>query len=195
MSNDPYSAYDDRQSTGALKLVFVGIAVCVVAFILYIKLQRPSAAVAQGVKLELLDLEPLTAESGPIQHKDLLGKVTLLNFWGTWCPPCVIEFPHILALHERFKDQADFQLISVSSPGFPDVTADALRAETAQFLAERNAMLPTYHNPRHKPFIEAYPTTILADRQGIARAVWQGYEPGMEEQIQEAIERELVRKN
>ncbi len=43
----------------------------------------------------------------------LKGKVVLLDFWATWCPPCRVEVPHLLALQRRFKGK-DFVLISVS---------------------------------------------------------------------------------
>jgi thiol-disulfide isomerase/thioredoxin len=43
----------------------------------------------------------------------LKGKVVLLDFWATWCPPCRVEVPHLLAIQRKFKGQ-DFVLISVS---------------------------------------------------------------------------------
>ncbi len=43
----------------------------------------------------------------------LKGKVLLLDFWATWCPPCRVEIPHLLAINRQFKNK-DFILISVS---------------------------------------------------------------------------------
>ncbi|HSQ35332.1 MAG TPA: TlpA disulfide reductase family protein [Candidatus Binatia bacterium] len=43
----------------------------------------------------------------------LKGKVLLLDFWATWCPPCRVEIPHLLGIHRQFRDK-DFVLISVS---------------------------------------------------------------------------------
>jgi cytochrome c-type biogenesis protein len=189
------TVHDDRSSSSALKRVLLILAIAVAALIVYRKIDRPSAAVSEGVKLEMLDLQPLTGAGEPVRHEQLLGKVTVLNFWGTWCPPCREEFPHILALRDRYRDQPDFRLVSVSSPGWPGTTLDELKAETLDFLAMRNVDLPTYANPNNKPAIEGYPTTILTDREGIVRGYWQGYEPGMEEQIQEAVEQQLAHKS
>lgn len=44
---------------------------------------------------------------------DLKGKVVLLDFWATWCPPCRVEVPNLLEIYRKFKDK-EFVLISVS---------------------------------------------------------------------------------
>lgn len=195
MSTEPFTGYDDRRSSGALKQVLVFLAIAVAAVFIYRKLDQPSAAVSKGIKLEMLELQPLIGASDPLRYQDLLGKVTVLNFWGTWCPPCIQEFPHIVALRDRYRDQADFNLVSVSCPGSPLTTEDQLKLETIEFLKLRGVEMPVYFNPNNQPFIDGYPTTILTDRDGIIQNVWQGYEPGMEEQIQEAVERQLARKS
>jgi len=193
MSTDPYSGYDDHRSNSALKQVLIVLAIAVVALMLYRNLARPSAAISKGVKLEMLELQPLVNATEPIRFQNLLGKVTVINFWGTWCPPCIQEFPHIIALREKYQDQGDFNLLSVSCPGLPITTDDQLKLETIEFLKLRGVEMPVYANPNSKPFIDGYPTTILTDRAGLVQNVWQGYEPGMEEQIQEAVERQLAR--
>ena len=46
---------------------------------------------------------------------DLRDKPVYLNFWATWCPPCVKELPHIQAKYEKYKDRIHFLAISVDS--------------------------------------------------------------------------------
>ena len=46
---------------------------------------------------------------------DLRDKPVYLNFWATWCPPCVKELPHIQAKYEQYKDRIHFLAISVDS--------------------------------------------------------------------------------
>src|SRR5687767_5801206 len=105
MSTDPYSGYDDHRSSSALKQIVIVLAIAVAALMLYRNLARPSSAVSKGIKLEMLQLEPLLNVSEPIRFENLSGKVTVLNFWGTWCPPCIQEFPHIVALRDKYHDQ------------------------------------------------------------------------------------------
>jgi len=55
----------------------------------------------------------LPGRSGAVHLSDFRGKVVLLNFWATWCPPCVSEMPSLEALRKRM-DGLDFQLLAVN---------------------------------------------------------------------------------
>ena len=57
----------------------------------------------------------------------LSGKITLLNFWGTWCPPCRQELPGLARLASRLTNEPRFQLIAVSCGGGNRDDLDQLR--------------------------------------------------------------------
>jgi peroxiredoxin len=56
-------------------------------------------------KIEAPDMNLAFLDGSVARLADLEGKVVLLNFWATWCPPCRQELPHFEALHQAYKDQ------------------------------------------------------------------------------------------
>ncbi len=152
---------------------------------------------AVGKHLPSLDLKPLTGDGKPVALGDLEGRVTVIDFWGTWCPPCRDEFPHIAALATQFRDRPDFQVLAVSCGGGEEDFA-LIADETKAFLESYKIDLPTYKDPgeysRRAVGIVAgvegfrgYPTTLVLDRQGIIRGVWFGYRAGYEQQIEKLV--------
>ena len=51
-------------------------------------------------------------DGNTLNFNDLKNKVVFLNFWATWCPPCIAELPSIQDLHDDYKDKIAFVLIS-----------------------------------------------------------------------------------
>ena len=129
----------------------------------------------------------------------LTGKITLLNFWGTWCPPCRQELPGLARLASRLSGEPRFQLIAVSCGGGARDDLDQLRRDTAAFLTSTGINISPWADPSGETrfnFSEAfdfgaYPTTYLigADRRVIA--IWTGYSPSVETQIAQAVARSL----
>ncbi len=114
------------------------------------------------------DLRFTTYPAGaPMALSDLRGKVLLLDFWATWCGPCMQELPELLELYAAHRDQG-FEVVGVSL----DTNERDLRA----VLSERRIPWPvTFHGKAwDNPLAQAYrvyqiPTTYLIDRDGIIR--------------------------
>ena len=90
------------------------------------------------------------------------GKVVLLNFWATWCEPCIIELPSLLELH---RQQPDLAILAVSIDEDPDAYS--------RFLVRRHVDLLTVRDPSQSApklyHTEQWPETYVIDRQGVIR--------------------------
>jgi thiol-disulfide isomerase/thioredoxin len=100
-----------------------------------------------------------TIDGRTLSSRDWKGKVTLVNFWATWCPPCREEIPDLIKLQARYKDQ--LQIIGVSSDEGPV-------EEVAKFVAEHRMNYPivmeTPELTKAFPGIFALPTTFVIDQ-------------------------------
>ena len=108
-----------------------------------------------------------TLNGKPAQLSDLRGKVVVLNFWASWCPPCVEETPALNRLQASIAAQGGLVL---------GVSEDESEAKYQQFLQEQNVRFPTYRDPRQEINIAygttIFPETYIIDREGkIARKV------------------------
>ncbi len=103
----------------------------------------------------------LTDLHGQSWHlKDLRGKIVLVNFWATWCPPCRKEMPDLQALYDRYKDQG-FVILSIS---------DEEQAKVAPFIAERKITYPVMLDPGRKVndefIVYGIPKSFVYNRDG-----------------------------
>jgi cytochrome c biogenesis protein CcmG, thiol:disulfide interchange protein DsbE len=139
---------------------------------------------------------PLVSLSDPSAPPPAMtGKITLLNFWGTWCPPCRRELPGIARLAALLADEPRFQLLAVScGPGGPD-DLDEIRSSTQAFLTKQKLDLDTWADPdgfarmtvAETLGFNAFPTTYLIGPDGLVRAAWVGYRPRDEADMARAI--------
>ncbi len=127
----------------------------------------PALATAPDFTLQSLDGQRYTLSK-------LRGKVVLVNFWATWCPPCRREIPDLSRLHTRYKDR-DFMVLGIS---LDEINPDQIR----KFAKNYKISYPVLHGPRSElgkitrsyGGIQAVPTSFLIDKQGNIRARYIG---------------------
>ena len=145
-----------------------------------------------GRTVPSLDIIPLE-RVGP--SPTLEGRITLLNFWGTWCPPCRRELPGLVRLASRLATEPRFQLIAVSCGGGGRDDLDQLREDTTAFLASTGLTLDAWADPTGRTRqaftsqlgFSAYPTSYLIGPDARVLAVWQGYSATVEAEIARSV--------
>jgi len=100
-----------------------------------------------------------------VRLSDFAGKVILLNFWATWCPPCRIEIPHLMKLYAKYQDRG-LEIIGIS--------LDAGGEEIVKRFVERYQINYAILLGDEKITLDyggilGIPTSFIIDRQGRIR--------------------------
>jgi len=96
-----------------------------------------------------------------IELADQKGKVVFINFWATWCPPCIAEMPAINTLYSSFKDNEQVMFLMVDVDNSP--------AKSQKFMDKRKFDLPVYTpaSPIPPSYLGgAIPTTLVLNKYG-----------------------------
>ncbi|MCC8427203.1 TlpA disulfide reductase family protein [Mucilaginibacter sp. UR6-11] len=110
-----------------------------------------------------------TADGKSFDIKDQKGKVLFINFWATWCPPCIAEMPSINEMYARYKRNRKVMILEV------DVDGNFSKSEP--FMKKNNYQLPVYNMVSEPPegfLSEAIPTTVIIDKTGVVVARHEG---------------------
>ena len=140
----------------------------------------------------------------PVSLNDLRGKVVLVDFWATWCAPCITALPLLMELYEKHKTDG-FEILAINSlqERFDDGSIQpideekelSLRREFVEkheiswpvVISEENVFNPDYG-------VMGIPTYALVDKNGIVRHFVEGTAPGSYEEIAEWVEKLLAEK-
>jgi thiol-disulfide isomerase/thioredoxin len=106
--------------------------------------------------LTTADLDGRAVSTGALR-----GKVVIVNFWATWCPPCRAEIPDLIALQDKYRDT--LQIIGVSQDELP---AKEVRRFAVDHHMNYPVVMSTQEIERSFPGIAALPTSFILDREG-----------------------------
>ena len=130
----------------------------------FVILLLPVIARAQDASGKSLELKFTAVDGREVNLASLRGKVVLVDFWATWCPPCRGEVPNVVAAYKKLHDKG-FEIIGISL----DQDKDALLA----FIKSNNMTWPQYFDGKgwenaisHKNGVDSIPAMWLIDKQG-----------------------------
>jgi len=108
-----------------------------------------------SINWQLTDLNGST-----VNFNDFEGKVVFLNFWATWCPPCVGEMPQIQQLYNKFKNNSEIVFLLVSNEELSKIKP---------FVDNKEYTFPVYSSKYKSPDIfasQSIPTTFVISKKG-----------------------------
>lgn len=134
------------------------------------------------------DFSFTTMEGDFLSSDELRGKVVLIDFWATWCAPCVHATPNLTRIQKKYKDDP-FVILGIS--------ADRDQAPWKEFIAKHRLEWAHFYDDRRQMAsrfaVNAYPTYIIIDHEGIVRYRQQGWNPQVDTQI-DGQARSLIKK-
>ena len=109
------------------------------------------------------------------------GKILIVDFWGTWCPPCRKEIPHFVELIEKRADEVAIVGINIEDPSGAEVEFEVQKARFDAFVQTQPINYPCLAGDRDTleqvPEFQGYPTTLFLDESGRVRLQLTGYNP------------------
>lgn len=131
-----------------------------------------------------------TDSGATISLAGLQGKVVLLDFWASWCPPCQMSTPAMVALHKKFASRSDFAMVGIND--------DHTAADARAYMAKHHMVWPDSFDGQGQTQtlfqISGIPTFIVLDRLGVVRFRRDGWSDDFASAIEEAVKKALKAK-
>ncbi|MCG8184114.1 TlpA family protein disulfide reductase [Tenacibaculum piscium] len=150
-----------KNSTNILFAILIGLLLyppTKVHFIRLISFSPSVISVENSVQLKDYHWNLKGLNTSDLDFNQTKNKVIFVNFWATWCPPCIAEMPSIQKLYDDYKDEVTF--IFVNNENWNTIS---------DFYVEKNYNLPTYTGITDTPpelKSSSIPATFIIDKKG-----------------------------
>jgi len=114
------------------------------------------------------DFSVATLDGHTIKLSELRGKRVVLDFWATWCPPCVKEIPHFIQLHNE-TSRENLVIVGISSEEEGKLKPFVKKHGVSYLIASADGLPSPYKD------VQSIPTTFFIDRQGVIQSILVGY--------------------
>jgi DsbE subfamily thiol:disulfide oxidoreductase len=146
-------------------LIVIFIAAIAIVFFLFSEKRDEAPRTKAVVNLNAPEFVVSDPSGKTYTLSELKGSVVFINFWATWCPPCIEEIPSIQNLYNGFKDKKEFRMVTIL---YKDDYNKAMA-----YLNQNNYTLPVLVD-RDGKSAKAYgvtgvPETYIVDKQGVLR--------------------------
>lgn len=132
---------------------------------------------------------PRLSKSSTLRLSDLKGKVVYLDFWASWCGPCVVSLPELEKLYTRYKNQG-FEVVAIN--------LDSAQEDAQRFLQGKSISYPVLFDHQQKTpeqyGVAGMPTAYLLDHTGKLRYTHTGFKPNDGEKLSNLIQQLLKEK-
>ncbi len=123
------------------------------------------------------DFELVSTKGETVKLADFRGKVLIVDFWGTWCPPCRQEIPHFIELLETYGADG-LEIVGINyERAEPEEAAADINEFAKVFGITYPCLLGDEETQRRVPSFQGFPTTLFIDTEGTVRLQLVGYHP------------------
>ena len=158
------------------------------ALILTLLLLVFSPAVVSGQKTVAPQFTLKDIDGATVRLSDYKGKVVMINFWATWCPPCRAEMPDLVRLQREYADQG-LQIIGIT---YPPERKDRVRRFARSLKVNYPIILGTHEIKARFSSEETLPLTVVINRDGKVSDIISGIL--LRQEVEEKIKPLLMQK-
>jgi len=111
-----------------------------------------------------------------VKLSELKGKVVVIDFWATWCGPCIASFPSLQKVYEKYKSHPDVVILALNT--WENEEGAEREAKVRKFMEEKKFTFPVLFDDNfvYKYGVEGIPTKFIIDKKGMIQFKNVGFE-------------------